>query len=518
VDLAEFLLGREPVWEDLTEGYAVPRAFEDESIHTLDSNEYRICVMTGTAGSGKSITLMRLALRYHAMGRSVLWINPESEVSIREIRSSIRLTEPDVLFLDDADMFGRTAASFLLDLANDNPKTLVIAGVRSTRLEQLNFPKLLAEVQNFQFAIPHLGDSDIDLLIDALSRANRLGRLRGLSREAQQATFRDYAGRQLIVAMIEATTGERFEDKLDQECRDLDSERALIYATVAVATSLRHYLTRDEVLLAIGDASNEAMNRIDSLVNQRLLTFLDGHLRVRHRVVADRAITYYRINGQLGEPLRGLLFAMATKVHPSLSRRSREWQLLIRLLNHDFLIRLAGNPQTIRAAYAEVETILSWDYHFWLQRGSLEVEIGDLRLAQNFLEQARSMAGDDPLVQTEWAYMMLKRASQEPMNPSAREWVTASFDELESAIELHGRTDPYPYHVMGSQGLSWVRRGLMSDAEKVQTLERLRSALQEAREFHPTQRDIQQLSDDLERAYLLLAVPADQRRAGGNRA
>jgi len=38
-----------------------------------------------------------------------------------------------------------------------------------------------------------------------------------------------------------------------------------------------------------------------------------------------------------------------------------------------------------RDIYEELESILSWDYHYWLQKGSLEVEAGDIRLAENFL-------------------------------------------------------------------------------------------------------------------------------------
>jgi len=38
-----------------------------------------------------------------------------------------------------------------------------------------------------------------------------------------------------------------------------------------------------------------------------------------------------------------------------------------------------------RDIYEELESILSWDYHYWLQKGSLQVEAGNIRLAENFL-------------------------------------------------------------------------------------------------------------------------------------
>ena len=57
-----------------------------------------------------------------------------------------------------------------------------------------------------------------------------------------------------------------------------------------------------------------------------------------------------------------------------------------------------------------LETILSWDPHFWLQRGSLEVDFGDLNLAEHFLSMSRSFNPDDVFLQTEWAYLLFKKA------------------------------------------------------------------------------------------------------------
>ena len=90
----------------------------------------------------------------------------------------------------------------------------------------------------------------------------------------------------------------------------------LVYAVTAVATNLRHQLFMDEILLAVGDSSNEALNQVQALINQKLIIPTDGGgYQVRHRYIADRAVEYFKTNNQLGEPMRGLLFAIASKVH-----------------------------------------------------------------------------------------------------------------------------------------------------------------------------------------------------------
>ena len=80
---------------------------------------------------------------------------------------------------------------------------------------------------------PPLTDPDVD----ALTRANRLGELRGKSPAGQRKVLVDKCGRQLLVALIEATSGKRFDEKVESECAGLDGDAQLLYAITALATN-----------------------------------------------------------------------------------------------------------------------------------------------------------------------------------------------------------------------------------------------------------------------------------------
>ena len=56
------------------------------------------------------------------------------------------------------------------------------------------------------------------------------------------------------------------------------------------------------------------------------------------------------------------------------------------------------------------------------------------------------MAPDDYMVQTEWAHITLKRASENASPVGAEESANEAFAELEDAIERRGKFDYYPYH------------------------------------------------------------------------
>jgi tetratricopeptide (TPR) repeat protein len=489
------------------DGYAVEREFEEDLERRIGERASRVVLITGTAGSGKTSTLMRLALHLDAQGQDVRWLTIQPEVLISRMRGAVRTSGADVLIVDDLDALSAAGPGLLEDFVTDNPDLLVLAGLRSTRYEADEFDAALGEDGFLQFTVPHLEDSDIDLLLDALADANRLGQLRGLSRADQADVFRRKAGRQLIVAMIEATSGERFEEKIARECAELTRESALIYAITSLATSQRQHLKRQEILVATGDTSNAMLNRLQNLVDQHLLIREDDRIRVRHRVVAERAIEYFRSQGQLLDPIRGLLFAMATNIAQGSYARSRAGALLMRTMNHSWLIRMLQSDQVrIREAYEEIADVMSWDHHYWLQRGSFEVEIGDLTNAQNFLEQARALAPDDYKVQTEWAYMALKRATQRANEPDAVERAAEAFETLEEAISRRGDVDAYPYHVMGNQGLAWLRESPQSPDEKLELLSRFRQIVGEGLRAHPRDPVLRQLGRDLEGAYLAVAA------------
>lgn len=513
-DEREFLLGREPRWSDLTDGFAVERAIDRVLLADIESEDPRLVVITGTAGSGKSAIAMRLTLALRATGAKAIQLNLAADRRGFKIRRDVEAAGADVLLIDDLDQLGRSGVGVLEDLRAACPYLRVVAALRSPRYEGLGVADHVAGRDDaMEVVAPVLSDDDIDAVLDSLTRANRLGALKGLPRTQQQRMMAAHAGRQLLVAMIEATSGQRFMAKIESECRDLGPEAALVYGVVALAGNFRITLRNEDVLAALGGDIVEQMRILDGLLRTHLLVKdKHGRISLRHKVIAERAVEFFRSAGLVETPLRGLVFAMAAASRPGYLRDTAQGRATIRLINHQVLIEFlrtadgAVDQVGIRGIYDEIEGLLAPDFHFWLQRGSFETEQGDLDLAKNFIEQARSIAGEDPYVRTQWAYMTLKRASRRPKDPAASEQVAAAFEELDEAIASRGRQDFYPFHVYGSQGLAWVNRSDLSQSEKAQLLQLLRGVVTDGLKLHNGNRELGQLARDLEAAYLKLAT------------
>jgi hypothetical protein len=250
----EFLLGNEPIWADIQANRAISRECDEALYATVtktlrEDSVHGLHIVTGTAGSGKSASLMRLCLRLSAEGVRVGWVDRYANLSPRQIRSSMRAENaPPVLAIDDVDIYGPDVANWLRDLVLSDRKPLVIAATRSGKVDRIFSPIVLKGVRKEETVMPHLADTDISSLLKLLERENRLGVLTGKPRDEQEHSFREQAGRQLLVAMIQATSGRKFEEKALKELLDLEPESQRIYSLLALASSYRFGLTRDEII------------------------------------------------------------------------------------------------------------------------------------------------------------------------------------------------------------------------------------------------------------------------------
>ena len=291
---SDYLLGQQPIWADIQSGRAVER---DDDLQLWGAIEAKLrlkgikgaVVISGTAGSGKSTALMKVGLKLAARGNSVGWVSPESELSPRDIRTSTSVhKEPHVIVIDDADIYGTELTPMVRELLMNQPHPLVLLGVRSGRVDRAINPALLGELPLTEHSIPMLADSDIDRLIDVLDRENRLGILKGRKRDEQRSMFREQSGRELLVGMIQATSGRKFADKVVEEMTDLQDEGARVYGLVAVATSFRFGLSRQDILIATGDETNSVLNTLDMLLRRHVVRQSgDGSIVARHRVLAE---------------------------------------------------------------------------------------------------------------------------------------------------------------------------------------------------------------------------------------
>lgn len=509
----EFLVGSEPTWSDLVSGRAVQRDIDEHVWRTAhaamsSAGQRTPIAIIGTAGSGKSTTLLRAALRIANEGHKVLWIDRNLEIAPGSIVDLVsKPGAPSAIAIDDADRYGPHLSTLLRDCVAADARPLMLIEMRSQHVDRCINRIQLKSAAPTEIVMPPLSDSDVDALLAALDKENRLGRLKGMTLAQQRAVFRGSADRDLLVAMYEATTGLKLKQRVLDELTELAHPANLIYAIAAVAASKRFDLSRDELLLAVGDSSNETLNELDRLARRGMLVAprsAPERLGCRHRRVGELLLEGVASQGFMQRVVVGILTAGAAKAHADLARSARPFRIIRTFLNHEFLHDVLDVQQS-RDVYGDCESLLHWDYHFWLHRGAFEVEWGDLGLAENFLAQAKALMPNDPFVKNEWAYLLFKKAVRNAGSVDAKKWATEARDIL---IELTYDDIPraHPYHVLVHQGLAWAAKAISHDQERIDYLNDLRRHIARGLKQFPQSMHLRNASEQLEEAYLREAV------------
>jgi hypothetical protein len=489
---ADYLLGSAPTWGDVTNGYAAEFAFDELLSEAIEGLTAGTISVVGSAGSGKTSSLMRAAAKLAAQNNNVLWLGRETELSIAEIRKAVHDLSPDFLFIDDVDRFGDQAPVLLKGLQRAEEALVVVVATRSARFYGLRFDVILQTDINLEQT--KLTDADADALLKELVRGKRLGALRSMSHEdrIRQLTKRD--DRQLLVTLIEATSGEKFHDRVAGECRDLGEIELVLYGIACTAAWADNKpLSTQDLLFAVGRHNrNEALQALRRLESSHLLVKGKNGYRVRHRVVAESAVDYFRDEGLIASWIADLIFLAAAHYELGNARRSRLGRMLIRLINHRNLRNLVANNDAVAGVYGAAEEWLDRDFHFWLQRGSYEIDFGELPAADNFLKQARALANDDVLVETAWAQLQLKQALNDPSSPKSATRVQESLGILYSIMRGPTSNSPHTFAVFLIYGLRWLREGPLGLEEKRQLRSDILQLGDKGRLLHPQVDDVQE--------------------------
>lgn len=510
----EYLMGQEPVWSDvINERVAERDCFTDlwDEINILRSKAEKksFIIITGTAGSGKSSALMWSAMKLMSDGVAVYWFDANKKFSRRDFLISLnKANSLGALCINNADIYGNQLSSFIRLALDKYPKMLIVIETRSSKIDRVVNKHELYDIHPNEITIPTLCNNDIDKLIQVLEKENRLGKLKGLDKEERIIAFKNKAGRQLLVAMYEATSGENFSEKATSELEELTPVSKAIYSLVSTASAYRYCLSRDEILIACGNASNETLNSLDALIRRKLIystTSKNDFVKSRHRIIANMVYDELIKTGQFEQTLRGLVMIGISKASANSDRSSRPSRMLREFTNHNFMKR-AVEDEIARNIYGEFESALAWDAHYWLHRGALELETNQLDLAQIFLSTAMSLNENDPYIQNEWAYLLFKKAISNPLSNESIEQVDEAIKLLEAIIVRREGLSAHAYHVLCQQGLNWVGVARYDNDKKIVFLSFLKNKISEAIKLHPKDSHIIDLEKRIIRESLSIAV------------
>ncbi len=425
-----------------------------------------LVVIKGHAGAGKSVVLRRVcweaAKKYK---RLCFFADRQHVIESQYFEEIFRLTNvPVFLFVDNlADH--RSGVQAVMGLAKNMTSELVVIGTETYPIWNVACDELEPLVTNTQ-SMRYLSEPNIVALVEKLEKHGSLGYLQNLTQEDRVHELQHVHGRQLLVALLEATHGTPLEEIVANEYRSIPTNLArLLYldicslfrfgAPVRAGLIARiHDITFDQ----FRETLFEPLEGVVVLREDRKSG--DYVYEARHPYIAH---TVYEVAVTSTDERFENVTRILAKLNPSYSYDS---EVVARVLRSDNLIQSIGDTHKIRQIY-EIAAELFGDFALvYHQRGVFEInassDLPGLEGAEKYLYQAEEIEPYNRAIQHSFAELDLRRSRMSTDPLQRQSWRQRA---VARASKLAKGSSPYPHHTMLKAAVDEVRDAL-SDAEK----------------------------------------------------
>lgn len=403
----DFFKGINQGWSPILDEIAISRKLEDEIFEYALSlpdvgrkSATDFFVIKGEAGSGKSVLLRKLAWKVaNASLGVVLWANDNGSPDPYLVQELIsKSAERVFLFWDDASVNTQAMNRFITRAEKLNLNVTIITCERynqwNTRCEELD------ELVTDKFELKYLSEAEIHNLVLKLEEHDSLGpNLINKDHQQRCLELKEIHGRQLLVALHEATMGEPFEDIIFNEYNNIYPESAKrIYLTICTLNRLK-VPVRAGLMSRIHEISFEDFNKrfhrpLEKVVIAKGHQSDDIHYYARHSEIAE--IVFRRALSNNDDKYQEYI-RIINKLNISFSSDKSSFRSLIRAKS---LYELFPNHEDVSSIYTQCRSAIGEDPYLLQQIANYERirPNGSLDKAKDLLLEASNVAPYDPSI------------------------------------------------------------------------------------------------------------------------
>ncbi|WP_189363000.1 SIR2 family protein [Mesorhizobium sp. M4A.F.Ca.ET.022.05.2.1] len=224
--IREFYKGYKPRWADILDGVPADLAFiKDFSKLVEEGHESKKCIaLVGPAGSGKTTALMIAALHVSNASNAPVYFLREAVSDFKEVVVALEQinTSAFYLFIDKMEAMHNEIAELLVEA-----RTKHICIVASERLNIWN-RRVKATVEpsiSKTFNVEKIRKADTNRILEKLEKFGPWTRLQPMTPEGRVKEIFNKADRQLLIGLMEATTGLGFTQIIDRDFKNLGDDR-----------------------------------------------------------------------------------------------------------------------------------------------------------------------------------------------------------------------------------------------------------------------------------------------------
>jgi tetratricopeptide (TPR) repeat protein len=488
----EFYRGYFPNWDPIEMNLDVKRWLSDGILSEIflvteeeKTDKQELVTILGHAGSGKTVILRRIAWDAAIeFNKLCLAVKPSARPEYEPLRELYTLCKERVfLFLDNATEYDDLIHTFIANARRDKFPLTIITAERTN--EWNAYCEHLNPLVTNPYEVSYLSWTEIDQLIDLLTKHKSLNHLEGLSRDEQKEALGPRAGRQILVALHEATLGKPFKEIVFDEYQSIPSVPAkLLYLSVCILHRLG-VVTRAGVISRVHqipfiEFKERLFKPLEFIVFASENKVIgDYEYRTRHPHIAEMVFETVLVDPQdrYDEYLRIL---SGLDIDYNADRDA-----LKGMTNAKALRNLFPNPAMVRSIYQIANERSPGDPMLIQQEAIFEMTSSDgsLTKATELLAQAHRLAPASQPIAHSLAELSLRK-SEQATTKVERKKLQKESRELATQVASRVKDDPHPHHTLIKVGLAELQDILEEGSEsaieiKIKDLQKtISSALQ----------------------------------------
>jgi len=375
-------------------------------------SQVELYVVKAEAGAGKSVLLRRLAWEA-ANSAGVICLRsrgttPPSLEALRELSEAVG--DRIFLFIDNAADYLMVIRE-LIEFARLRKLRLTL--ITAERVNEWNVRcESLEDYLTDQYQLYYLSRSEIETLVKLLAKYDALGpNLADKSFEGRVAEFEKRAGRQLLVALHEATHGRPFEEILLDEYESIiPPEAQRLYLSICVLNRLKMPVRAGLISRVHGIPFEEFRERLfkplEHVIHVVQLPWGDFAYRARHSEIAQ--IVFEQVLTDSTERFNEYI-RIVRALNPVYSV---DYEALRGMLRAKGIHELFPSYEDAKVIYDSAKEILGDDAYLLQQRANYERirPSGNLPFAQTLLDKARQLEPSDSTIVHTLAEVLRARA------------------------------------------------------------------------------------------------------------
>ncbi len=427
-------------------------------------------LITAHAGAGKSVLLHRLAWdAANDYGKLCLFMTPHGSLDWPALQEIIdKCKERIYLFIDNAaDRIQQLAELF----SKNDPDAGMLTLILSERTNEWN---MLGEDTGISisetYEIKYLSEKEIYQLLALLEKHKALGVLTDETPQRRVEAFKERAGRQLLVALHEATYGEDFEKIIVDEYNALQPLNARnIYLSICVLNRLGVGVRAGIISRLYGinfvDFKKHFFLPLERVVLSRFDPTIRDHLyTARHPHIADIVF----INVLTNQEERFDVYIRCLKqlnLDYDIDRRAFDQMIRARVL-----LDLFTNTELIPTVFEQAKEAVG-DEPFLMQQMAIyemQRDQGNLQKAKTLLMKAKDLAPRSNTIRHSISELCLKEADQSKTALQRDKYLEEAESHAQEMLR-RGGNNAYSHHTLCKAKLRRLRHVLENNENSTST-------------------------------------------------